>query len=71
MKKPKENLPLIDEEARKMMNWPRQSLMSQGTEKSMPRLIWKDGLTSMTALTAQKRLRVILTVTVADLLFAI
>ena len=67
MKKPKENLPLIDEEARKMVNWPRQRLMSQGTEKSVPWLLWKDGLTSMTTLTAKQRLGVIFTVTVLSL----
>ena len=50
-----------------MINWPRQRLMSQGTENSMPRLLWKDGLTSMTALTAKQRLGVMFTVTVLSL----
>ena len=50
-----------------MINWPRQRLMSQGKEKSMPLLLWKDELTSMTALTTKQKLGVIFIVTVLSL----
>ena len=51
-----------------MCTWPRQRLMSAGTVKSMPRLLWKSGITSLNNLTAKERLGVLFTITVLSLI---
>ena len=57
----------LDGLARKLTNLPRQYQMSSGSDKSMPRLLWKDGLTNLTELTASCKVGIMFTIVVLSL----
>ena len=64
---PKRHLSKFDQLARKLTLIPRQHYLSYGTTKDMPRLLWKDGITSLTNLTASDKVGIFLTVVVLAL----
>ena len=57
----------LDALARYLTTLPRQRLMSAGSEPSMPRLLWKDGITSLSQVTASHKVGMVLTVVVLSL----
>ena len=57
----------INKLARKLSYMDRQKYLSSGADKDMPRLIFKDGITSMTDITAATKVGIMLTVVVISL----
>ena len=53
--------------ARKLTKLPRQSFASNGTDKDMPRLLWKDGVTELNDVTASGKVEKMFTVVVIAL----
>ena len=53
--------------ARELTELPRQQFASSGSDKAMPRLLWKDGITSLTDLTASAKVGIMFTVVVIGL----
>ena len=54
----------LDGLVKTMVNLPRQHYLSSGARKDMPRLLWKDGLTTLTELTASAKTGIMFTITV-------
>ena len=57
----------FDAIARKLTKLPRQSFASNGTDKDMPRLLWKDGVTELKDVTASGKVGKMFTVVVVAL----
>ena len=57
----------LDQIAQKVVNLPRQKGSSSGSDKTMPRLLWKDGITVLTDLTASYKVGIMFTVVVISL----
>ena len=53
--------------ARSLTDLPRQRCVSSGSDKAMPRLLWKDGISNLTDLTASCKVGIMFTVTVLSL----
>ena len=53
---------MIDNLAQKFCSYPRQHFMTSGGNKQMPRLLWKDGITPLSELTASAKVGRLLTV---------
>ena len=49
---------------RKLTILPRQNEISYGSDKDIPRLLWNDGITSLTDLTASQKAGIIFTIVV-------
>ena len=58
---------LLDVIVRRLTLLPRQRLASSGTEPNMPRLLWKDGVTSLTDLSAKLKVGIMFTIVVVSL----
>ena len=59
-----DNLAELDKLAKKLTSLPRQKSVSSGADKDMPRLLWKEGITSMTNISASYRVGIMLTIVV-------
>ena len=57
----------LDKIARKITFLARQKCASNGADKTMPRLLWKEGITGMTNISASYRVGVIFTIVVISL----
>ena len=57
----------LDKIARKVVDLPRQKGSSSGSDKTMPRLLWKDGITALTDLTASYKVGIMFTTVVVSL----
>jgi hypothetical protein len=57
----------LDELVQGMTKWPRQRSMSSDSNSSFPRLLWKNGITKLTELTADYKVGRLLTVVVISL----
>ena len=57
----------LDTLARKFTKLPRQKYLSSGSDKDMPRLLWKDGITSLTDITEYAKVSIMFTVVVIRL----
>ena len=57
----------LDNLVRRLTKLPRQRLANAGTLPDMPRLIWKDGITSLTDLSAKYKVGIMFTVIVVSL----
>ena len=57
----------LDDLAKRLTNLPRQKNVSSGSDKDMPRLLWKDGMTSLSCLSAEYKVSLMLTVVVISL----
>jgi hypothetical protein len=57
----------IDAYIRTWTKWPQQRFMSGGSDKTYPRLLWKDGITSLTMVKATHRVGFMLTIVLATL----
>jgi hypothetical protein len=57
----------LDFLARRLAHIPRQRYASSGAEPLMPRLLWKDGTTSLSELTAKYKVGIIFTVITVSL----
>ena len=62
------SLAKLDDLARQLTKLPRQQSASSGSDKSMPRLLWKDGITTLTDLTASCKVGIMFTIVVISLL---
>ena len=51
----------------KLTTLPRQNKISYGADKDMPRLLWKDGITNLTDLTASHKVGIMFTIVVMSL----
>ena len=54
----------LDDIVRSLSNMERQRYFSASSDKTMPRLIWKDGISSLTELTAFQKMSILFTVIV-------
>jgi hypothetical protein len=59
--------PQLDSIVRRLSLLPRQRFASSGAETSMPRLLWKDGVTSLTDLSAKLKVGIMFTIVVVSL----
>ena len=57
----------LDSLVRRLTLLPRQRFASSGTEPGMPRLLWKDGVTSLTDLAAKLKVGIMFTIVVVSL----
>ena len=57
----------LDGIARGLTQLPRQCYSSSGSDKSMPRLLWKDGITTLTDLTASAKVGIMFTIVIVSL----
>ena len=57
----------LDSHVRRLTLLPRQRFASSGTEPCMPRLLWKDGITSLTDLSAKLKVGIMFTIVVVSL----
>ena len=57
----------LDRLVRRLTLLPRQRLASAGSQPDMPRLLWKDGVTSLTDLSAAYKVGIMFTITVVSL----
>jgi hypothetical protein len=57
----------IDREVAKWESLPRQRFMSSGSEKSFPRLLWKDGISNLTLVEACYRVGIMFTIVMFSL----
>ena len=62
------SLAKLDDLARQLTSLPRQQSASSGSDKSMPRLLWGDGITTLTDLTASCKVGIMFTIVVISLL---
>ena len=62
-----EDLAQLDVLARRLTLLPRQRYSSSGSDKSMPRLLWKDGITTLTDLPASSKVGIMFTIVVISL----
>ena len=62
------SLAKLDDLAHELTKLPRQQSSSSGSDKSMPRLLWKDGITTLTDLTASCKVGIMFTIVVLLLL---
>ena len=62
-----DNLAELDKLAKKLTSLPRQKSVSSGADKDMPRLLWKEGITAMTGISASYRVGIMLTIMVLSL----
>ena len=49
----------LDRLVKNLTTLPRQSKISYGADKNMPRLLWKDGITNMTDITASQKVGIV------------
>ena len=54
----------LDDLAKKLTHLPRQRYVSFGADKDMPRLLWKDGITKMTKISASDKVGIMFTIVV-------
>jgi hypothetical protein len=59
--------PQLDRIVRRLTLLPRQRFASSGAEPSMPRLLWKDGVTSLTDIPATLKVGIMFTIVVVSL----
>ena len=57
----------LDDLAKMMTNWDRQYYLSSGAQKSMPTLLWKSGIASITNTEAKHKVGIMLTIIVLTL----
>ena len=57
----------LDVLVRRLTRLPRQRYASSGAEPSMPRLLWKDGITSLSKLTAKYKVGIMFTIVTVSL----
>ena len=57
----------LDRLVKDMLLWGRQRSFSSGSDPDMPRLLWKDGITNLSELTATHKVGIMLTVVVVAL----
>jgi hypothetical protein len=57
----------LDKLVKEFRDWDRQHYLSAGTEKTMPRLLFKDGISKLTDITASTNVGIMLTVVVLSL----
>jgi hypothetical protein len=57
----------LDKIVRNLTLLPRQRFLSSGAEPCMPRLLWKDGVTSLTDLSAKLKVGIMFTIVVVSL----
>ena len=57
----------VDRLVKKLTTLPRQNKISYGTDKDMPRLLWKNGITNMTDITALQKVGIMFTIMVISL----
>ena len=57
----------LDRLAQSLTRLPRQRFASSGSDKSVPRMLWKDGITTLTDLTASCKVGIMFTVVVISL----
>jgi hypothetical protein len=57
----------LDSLARRLTLLPRQRFANSGTEPGMPRLLWKDGVTSLTDLSAKLKVGIMFTLVAVSL----
>jgi hypothetical protein len=57
----------LDSLVRRLMLLPRQRFANSGTEPGMPRLLWKDGVTSLTDLSAKLKVGIMFTLVIVSL----
>ena len=57
----------LDDLAKKLTELPRQGYVSSGADKDMPRLLWKDGVTKLTKLSASDKVGIMFTIVVISL----
>ena len=57
----------LDRLAQCLTRLPRQRFASSGSDKSMPRMLWKDGITTLTDLTASCKVGIMFTVVIISL----
>ncbi len=57
----------LDVLVRRLTRLPRQRFASSGAEPSMPRLLWKDGITSLSELTAKYKVGIMFTIVTVSL----
>ncbi len=57
----------LDFLVRRLANLPRQRYASSGAEPLMPRLLWKDGITSLSELTAKYKVGIMFTIVIVSL----
>ena len=57
----------LDRLVKKLTTLPRQNKISYGADKDMPRLLWKDGITNLTDLTASQKVGIMFTIVVMSL----
>ena len=62
------SLAKLDDLAHELTKLPRQQSASSGSDKSMSRLLWKDGITTLTDLTASCKVGIMFTIVVLLLL---
>ncbi len=58
---------MLDSLVRCLTNLPRQRYASSGAEPLMPRLLWKDGITSLSELTAKYKVGIMFTIVTVSL----
>jgi hypothetical protein len=57
----------LDKLVKEFRDWDRQHYLSAGTEKTMPRLLFKDGISKLTDITASTNVGIMLTVVVLSM----
>lgn len=57
----------LDQIAKKMKLWDRQHFLTSGSNKEMPSLLWKNGITNITLIPAKEKVGLMLTVIVISL----
>ena len=58
---------ILDGFVKAMMLWSRQHYLSAGTQKNMPSLLWKSGISKITNTTANAKVGMMLTILVVSL----
>ena len=59
----------LDRLAKRLTKLPRQKYASNGADKDMPRLLWSDGVTGLTNITANYKVGIMFTIVVISLQF--
>ena len=57
----------LDKIVKKLTSLPRQNKISYGSDKDMPRLLWNDGITNLTDLTAFHKVGIMFTIVIISL----
>ena len=57
----------LDKIVKKLTLLPRQRKISYGADKDMPKLLWKDGITILTDLTASHKVGIMFTIVIMSL----